>query len=104
MPDLRAFSTSVENCVNENNFIRIYVQGVIIVKSETGNSDENVVKGENNRVENDVREKEYLKFVEVGKQEREVAKETWKLLRNGMVTYSGSLVGTVATSAPHRGD
>lgn len=105
-PDLRAFSASVESRVNDKNFEKIYVQGGINVKPvpEQTDSDKNVVSEEDEKVENDVRRNECSKeamFVEVGKEESEVEKEAWKLLRNAMVTYCGSPVGTVAANDPN---
>ncbi|KAH6794153.1 Plant neutral invertase family protein [Perilla frutescens var. hirtella] len=110
VPDLRSFSASVESRVNDKNFERIYVQGGINVKpaaaEEKIDSDENVVDKEEERVEGgdvgkDVRKNECSMFVEVGKEESEVEKEAWKLLRNAIVTYCGSPVGTVAANDPN---
>ncbi|KAL6560871.1 hypothetical protein OROHE_006048 [Orobanche hederae] len=40
-------------------------------------------------------------FVEVGKEESEMEKEAWRLLRNAVVMYCGSPVGSVAANDPN---
>lgn len=115
-PDLRNLSTSVESRVNDKNFERIYVQGAINAKNpaaaaaEKVGTDENAASGEDERVEggeieSDVRRSECSSkeamFVEAGKEESEVEKEAWRLLRNAVVTYCGSPVGTVAANDPN---
>ncbi|KAG6406300.1 hypothetical protein SASPL_133900 [Salvia splendens] len=95
-PDLRNFSASVESRANDKNFDRIYVQGGINVKplqEEKIGADERVEGGVN------VRKSECSR--EVGKEESEMEKEAWKLLRNAVVTYCGSPVGTVAANDPN---
>ncbi|KAL1535027.1 alkaline/neutral invertase A, mitochondrial-like [Salvia divinorum] len=95
-PDLRNFSASVESHANDKNFDRIYMQGGINVKpppDEKIGADERVEVGEN------VRKSECSR--EAGKEESEMEKEAWKLLRNAVVTYCGSPVGTVAANDPN---
>ncbi|XP_047980594.1 alkaline/neutral invertase A, mitochondrial-like isoform X2 [Salvia hispanica] len=95
-PDLRNFSASVESRANDKNFDRIYVQSGINVKplqEEKIGADERVEGGVN------VRKSECSR--EVGKEESETEKEAWKLLRNAVVTYCGSPVGTVAANDPN---
>ncbi|KAL1564423.1 alkaline/neutral invertase A, mitochondrial-like [Salvia divinorum] len=91
-PDLRNFSESVKNRVNDKNCDRIYVKGGINVKPPP--EDEGVEEGREN-----VRKNECSR--EVGKEETEVEKEAWRLLRNAIVTYCGSPVGTVAANDPN---
>lgn len=108
--DVKSFSTSVETRVNDKNFERIYVQGGLNVKPlvEKIDLDENVVKKEDDRievkdVENDAKNGS-LKEAEsakVGKEESEVEKEAWRLLKDAVVTYCGSPVGTVAANDPN---
>lgn len=108
-PDLRNMSTSVESRVNDKKFERIYVQGGINAKNPAAAEAAEKVDGavgeeEGGEVEGDVRKGECSKeamFVEVGKEECEVEKEAWRLLRNAVVTYCGSPVGTVAANDPN---
>ncbi|KAK9920020.1 hypothetical protein M0R45_028586 [Rubus argutus] len=105
----RCFSTSVETRVNENNFERIYVQGGINVKPlvvERIDKDENVVGEEQSRIEvadENVKNPEGLdeaKVVSPGGEYSDIENEAWKLLRDSVVTYCGSPVGTVAANDP----
>ncbi|KAK6143836.1 hypothetical protein DH2020_024184 [Rehmannia glutinosa] len=92
--NVKNYSTSVETRVNDKNFERIYVQGGLNVKPVVVDKidlDENVVKNEN-----DVRN-EGLN----GREESEVEKEAWRLLRNAVVSYCGSPVGTLAANDPN---
>lgn len=111
-PNVKNFSSSVETRVNDKNFERIYVQGGLNVKPlvvEKIDLDENVVNKEDDRIEVgdlgcDVKKDESLKeaeCVKIGKEESEVEKEAWRLLRNAVVTYCGSPVGTVAANDPN---
>lgn len=110
----RVLSTAVETRVNENSFERIYVQGnnggmnVKPLVVERIDKDENMVAEEGSRIEVDggvgvgdvnLRNLEGLiepKVVE----ESEVEKEAWRLLREAVVYYCGSPVGTVAANDP----
>ncbi len=118
----RVLSTSVETRVNEKNFERIYVQGggeggvnmkPLVV--ERIDKDENIVGEEGSRIEvngvvgdvdGDVslRNLEGLSESKVeGKEEEEeseVEKEALRLLREAVVSYCGSPVGTVAANDP----
>lgn len=105
----RYFSTSVETRVNENNFERIYVQGGVNVKPlvvERIDKDENVVGEEQSRIEvadENVKNPEGLdeaKVVSPGREYSDIENEAWKLLRDSVVTYCGSPVGTVAANDP----
>lgn len=105
----RYFSTSVETRVNENNFERIYVQGGINVKPlvvERIDKDENVVGEEQSRIEvadENLKNPEGLdeaKVVSPGREYSDIENEAWKLLRDSVVTYCGSPVGTVAANDP----
>ncbi|KAG6421858.1 hypothetical protein SASPL_118417 [Salvia splendens] len=85
-PHLRNFSAPVEKCD------RIYLKGGINVKPPPG--DEGVEEGGEN-----VRKNECSRLA--GKEETDVEKEAWRLLRNAIVTYCGSPVGTVAANDPN---
>lgn len=108
--DTRKFSTSIETRVNDKNFEKIYVRGdlggVKPIVVEKIDLDENVVKREDDRIEslcNDVKDESLneVKSVEVGKEESDIEKEAWRLLRNAVVSYCGSPVGTVAANDPN---
>ncbi|KAG8369056.1 hypothetical protein BUALT_Bualt15G0110600 [Buddleja alternifolia] len=105
--NVKNLSTSVETRVNDKNFERIYVQGGLNVKPlvEEIDLDENVVKKEDDRIKvADDAEIERLnegKRVKVDREESAIEKEAWKLLRNAVVTYCGSPVGTVAANDPN---
>ncbi|KAK1401864.1 Alkaline/neutral invertase [Heracleum sosnowskyi] len=109
----RCNSTSVETRVNENSFERIYVQGGLNVKPlvDVIDKDENVVgRDEEDRVGFEVEEKnddgvsvnfdEGEVVVSSGRVESEAEKEAWKLLREAVVSYCGSPVGTLAANDP----
>ncbi|KAI8555474.1 hypothetical protein RHMOL_Rhmol05G0175400 [Rhododendron molle] len=107
----RSYSTSVETRVNENNFERIYVQGGMNVKPlvvERIDRDENIGRNEESRVEEGVEDVSNenlrgLKEVEVvkaGKEESDIEREAWRILRKAVVTYCGNPVGTVAANDP----
>ncbi|KAM5560975.1 alkaline/neutral invertase A, mitochondrial-like [Rosa sericea] len=109
-PKGRDFSTSVETRVNENNFERVYVQGGINVKPlvvERIDKDENAVGEEQSRIEvadENVKNAEGLDEAKVLSSERELSdieKEAWKLLRDSVVMYCGSPVGTMAANDPN---
>lgn len=110
---VRFNSTSVETRVNENNFERIYVQGGLILKPlvDVIDTDENVVgRDEESRVAFEVEGKnddgvsvnfdEGEVVVGSGRVETEAEKEAWKLLREAVVSYCGSPVGTLAANDP----
>ncbi|KAG6646776.1 hypothetical protein I3843_07G031100 [Carya illinoinensis] len=106
-----SFSTTVETRVNENNFERIYVQGgggvgVKPLVVERIDKDENIVGEDESRIEvnggSDVNlgNSEGLCESVVAREESVVEKEAWELLREAVVTYCGSPVGTVAARDP----
>lgn len=111
---VRCNSTSVETRVNENNFERIYVQSGLNVKPlvDVIDKDENVVgRDEESRVAFEVEGKndddgvsvnfdEGEVVVSSGREETEAEKEAWKLLREAVVSYCGSPVGTLAANDP----
>lgn len=99
-PNVNRFSTSVEKGVGvDKNFERIYVQGGLNVKPLVDNIDleENVGVGD---VGNDTKPAN-VKSVKAEREESEMEKEAWRILRNSVVTYCGSPVGTVAANDPN---
>lgn len=109
-PNIRNNSTSVETRVNDKNFERIYVQGGLNVKPlvEKIDKDENIARDDESRVvieledvniENSV-SLDKAEVVSTSREESEAEKEAWKLLRNAVVSYCGSPVGTLAASDP----
>lgn len=105
---VRNLSTSVETRVNEKNFERIYVQGGMNVKPlvvERIDKDESIV-GVEDRIEagDEKVNKQSLNEAEAVSLKREEnvnEKEAWKLLRDAVVTYCGSPVGTMAANDPN---
>lgn len=110
---VRCNSTSVETRVNESNFERIYVQSGLNVKPlvDVIDKDENVVgRDEESRVAFEVEGKnddgvpvnfdEGEVVVSSGRVDSEAEKEAWKLLREAVVSYCGSPVGTLAANDP----
>ncbi|GFY89074.1 plant neutral invertase family protein [Actinidia rufa] len=109
--NVRNYSTSVETRVNEKNFERIYVPNGLNVKPlivERIDKDENIGIDEEFRVEdngervNNENSKglHNVEVPSVGKEESTVEKDAWKLLRNAVVTYCGSPIGTLAANDP----
>lgn len=104
----RTLSTSVETRVNENNFERIYVQGGVNVKPlvvERIDKDENVV-GVGDRIEDGDEKVNQLgpneaEAVSSKREESGIEREAWQLLRDAVVTYCGSPVGTMAANDPN---
>ncbi|CAA0827266.1 Alkaline/neutral invertase A- mitochondrial [Striga hermonthica] len=107
--DVRSYSTSIESRTNDKNFERIYVQGGLNIKPVLDNVDldeSSTKKGDDSRVEfEDYRtngvKNEGLNEIRVGRDEDEVEKEAWRLLRNAVVSYCGSPVGTLAANDPN---
>lgn len=108
--NIREMSTSVETHVNDKNFERIYVHGGLNAKPlavEKINLDSNAmmnedeIKSENLENEEEGDRLDETKSVRAGKEESEVEKEAWRLLRNAIVTYCGSPVGTLAANDPN---
>lgn len=109
--NVRGLSTSIESHVNDNNFERIYVKGGLNVKPlvvEEIDKDENVVGEEDSRLEvgsEHVNEESFedlnkAKVISSNREESDIEKEAWRLLRQAVVTYCGSPVGTVAANDP----
>ncbi|XP_073132616.1 alkaline/neutral invertase A, mitochondrial-like [Henckelia pumila] len=105
--NIRDLSTSVETRVNDKNFEKIYVHGGLNAKPlsvEKIDLDSNAkIHGdemESENLENDVKSErlDETKSVRAGKEESEMEKEAWRLLRNAIVTYCGSPVGTLAAN------
>ncbi|GLT60274.1 hypothetical protein SLA2020_330460 [Shorea laevis] len=110
--DFRNHLSPVEANVGEKEFERIYLQGglnlnvepLVIERIETGGE---VVKEDNSEVQVD---ESSVNIGDLGglnlnekKVERELSKiekDAWKLLRDAVVTYCGSPVGTVAANDP----
>lgn len=110
-----SYSTSVETRVNDTNFERIYVQGgaglnVKPLVVERIDKDENIAGEEESRIEiNGDRvdgcevnagNSEGLAESKVAREESDSEKEALRLLREAVVTYCGSPVGTVAANDP----
>lgn len=107
----RDLSTSIETRVNDNNFERIYVQGGLNVKPvavEKIDKDENIVGEEDSRLEvgsehvneENLEDLNKAKVISSNKEVSDIEKEAWRLLRESIVTYCGSPVGTVAANDP----
>ncbi|KAK3012259.1 hypothetical protein RJ639_012170 [Escallonia herrerae] len=102
--NVRNNSTVVETRVNDKNFERIYVQGGLNAKPlvvERIDKDENTGRGEESVVGSEAENINYENLeVSVGREESESEKEAWRLLKDAIVTYCGSPVGTLATNDP----
>ena len=108
---VRDFSTSIETRVNDNNFERIYVQGGLNAKPlvvEKIDKDENIVGEEDSRIEvgsehvngENLEDLNKAKVITSKREESDIEKEAWRLLREAVVTYCGSPVGTMAANDP----
>ncbi|KAL0552397.1 hypothetical protein IC582_011506 [Cucumis melo] len=108
---VRDFSTSIETRVNDNNFERIYVQGGLNVKPlavEKIDKDENIVGEEDSRIEvggehvngENLEDLNKAKIITSKREVSDIEKEAWRLLREAVVTYCGSPVGTMAANDP----
>jgi hypothetical protein len=101
--------------VNDKSFERIYVQGgagvnVKPLVVERIDNDENVIGEEESRIEvngdgvgggqANVGNSEGLSQSKVAREESEAEKVAWTLLREAVVMYCGSPVGTVAANDP----
>ncbi|KAE8010340.1 hypothetical protein FH972_006716 [Carpinus fangiana] len=110
-----SYSTTVETRVNDKSFERIYVQGGAGVNLkplvvERIDNDENVIGEEESRIEvngdgvgggqANVGNSEGLSESKVAREESEAEKVAWTLLREAVVMYCGSPVGTVAANDP----
>lgn len=108
---VRDLSTSIETHVNDNNFERIYVQGGLNVKPlvvEKIDKDEDIVGEEDSRIEvgsehvneENLEDLNKAKVLTPKREESDIEKEAWRLLREAVVTYCGSPVGTMAANDP----
>lgn len=101
--------------MNDKSFERIYVQGgagvnVKPLVVERIDNDENIIGEEDSRIEvngdgvggghANVGNSEGLSESKVAREESEAEKEAWTLLREAVVTYCASPVGTVAANDP----
>ncbi|KAJ0667018.1 putative six-hairpin glycosidase [Helianthus annuus] len=86
------YSTTLESRVNEKNFESIYVQG---------GGDLGKTVGEELRLKGIVGSEKIESCEEgIGRVETVAEKEAWRLLREAVVTYCGSPVGTLAANDP----
>ncbi|RWV89185.1 hypothetical protein BHE74_00030254, partial [Ensete ventricosum] len=102
--DPRRLSTSVGPGPvpgGDKDFGRIFVQGLAAVKPHVidGVEQPPVVEGEKTKTEA-VEEEEDRSEVAKGRLQSESQKEAWRLLKNAVVTYCGSPVGTLAAIDP----
>uniref|UniRef100_A0A7N0U7A5 Alkaline/neutral invertase n=1 Tax=Kalanchoe fedtschenkoi TaxID=63787 RepID=A0A7N0U7A5_KALFE len=103
----REYSTSIEKRVNEDSFERIYVNGggsplaVEKIDIDERPSAVEVNVGLDLNEENvSVKAGEVAPAARPEREESEIEKEAWKLLRGAVVTYCGSPVGTMAANDP----
>lgn len=107
-PDVRNCSTTVDHRVNDKNFERVYIKGGVnakpLVAEETAKDGEHLRGGQGDVFEKNDEgvegEKREDSRVEI-REESEIEKEAWRLLRNAVVTYCNSPVGTVAANDPN---
>ncbi|KAL4569735.1 hypothetical protein LXL04_025377 [Taraxacum kok-saghyz] len=98
------YSTKLETSVNNKNFEKIYVQGVddvdektpVVVENKDGAVDRD---GEESRLK-DVPNEKLVSLDPAERVESDAEKEAWRLLKQAVVTYCGSPVGTLAASDP----
>ncbi|KAI3996672.1 hypothetical protein MKX01_042375 [Papaver californicum] len=101
---IKHLSTSDESNVNDNNFENIYIHGG--VKKNDRNLEEGGEKGKSSRrdenKENSLSSKGTSFDVSEtsNRVETKIEKEAWDLLRNSVVNYCGSPVGTLAANDP----
>ncbi|THU68613.1 hypothetical protein C4D60_Mb08t05720 [Musa balbisiana] len=104
--DPRRISTSVgpgHGPGGDKDFGRIFVQGLAVVKPLVIDSVEQppAVGGEKTKMEAvEEEEEEDRSEVAKGRLQSESEKEAWRLLKNAVVTYCGSPVGTLAAIDP----
>lgn len=104
--DIRHMSTSVEPQTGGKSFEQIYVQGMGVKPLVIERIDSGVEREENPRLDDsvDVNIDDLVELDEasaVSSQRREVSEseeEAWRLLRDSVVSYCGSPVGTVAAN------
>ncbi|XP_076927525.1 alkaline/neutral invertase C, mitochondrial-like isoform X2 [Bidens hawaiensis] len=88
----RNHSTSVESHVNDTSWERIYIQGGLNVKPLV------IDKVESNEEIGDKLLDNTSLDVNVDRNESEIDKEAWRLLRGSVVDYCGTPVGTIAAA------
>ncbi|CAM8922936.1 unnamed protein product [Rhodiola kirilowii] len=98
-------STSVETRVNEDSFERIYVKGGAQVVEKIDIDERPSAVDVNDALDLNVENKssvdgDVAPNVRLKREESEIEKEAWKLLRDAVVTYCGSPVGTMAANDP----
>ncbi|KAH9627067.1 hypothetical protein KSS87_023755 [Heliosperma pusillum] len=109
---VRNCSSTVETRINDKNFEKVYIKGGVNVKPlvvERNGEEEQHSKAEKEVVEiNDGMEKgdkvddsNIDELVSSKKKESEMETEAWRLLRNAVVTYCNSPVGTLAANDPN---
>ncbi|KAM2636858.1 hypothetical protein EV1_021435 [Malus domestica] len=110
--DIKNHSTSVETQVNgKSSFESIYIQGglnvkpLVIERTETDCGD--LVKDEESRVEVNssnvnvnVGNSKGLNDNKIERELSDIEKEAWRLLRDSVVSYCGTPVGTLAATDP----
>ncbi|CAN6548424.1 unnamed protein product [Malus baccata var. baccata] len=110
--DIKNHSTSVETQVNgKSSFESIYIQGglnvkpLVIERTETDRGD--LVKDEESRVEVNssnvnvnVGNSKGLNDNKIERELSDIEKEAWRLLRDSVVSYCGTPVGTLAATDP----
>ncbi|KAF3453207.1 hypothetical protein FNV43_RR03646 [Rhamnella rubrinervis] len=101
-------SVASKKRVSENNFERIYVQGGVNVKPlvvERIDKDEDIVGAEDKIEAGDEKVSQVdlneAKAVRLRREQSDNEKEAWKLLRDAVVSYCGSPVGTMAANDPN---
>lgn len=97
--DLRNYSSTFEPRINDKNFESVYVKGGINAKPlVVENKDEENVGKEQGEKKGD---SDVPDVILQKKEESEIEKEAWRLLRNAVVTYCNSPVGTMAANDPN---
>ncbi|CAO2837619.1 unnamed protein product [Amaranthus hypochondriacus] len=104
---LRNCSSKVNPEINDKSFDSVYLQEGVDVKPL--GDEETVIKGKHLREEKgeayekigDAEKKGDLRVEYGEREESEIEKEAWRLLRNSVVTYCNNPVGTVAANDPN---
>ena len=104
---LRNCSSKVNPEINDKNFDNVYLQEGVDVKPLV--AEETVIEGKHLREEKgeafgkfgDGEKKRDLRVEYGEREESEIEKEAWRLLRNSVVTYCNNPVGTVAANDPN---
>lgn len=108
---MRNYSSKVEPQIKDKNFESGYIQGGINVKPSLGEGyvkdEQNVerelgeVPGESDGVGKGVNGVDVPEIVTRKREESEFEKEAWRLLKNSVVTYCNSPIGTLAANDPN---